>query len=77
MFASPEITAAAEALRTELVPGPENFMLAEAHSGSRVEKVGGLSIYLPPLVDINRFYSELEFAKQTRWPELLRAYKSA
>jgi len=76
-FASPEVCAAAETMRQALAVGPDQFIITESHNGPRVERVGGLSIYMPPLVDVNRFYDELEFAQSTRWPALLKAYKEA
>ena len=41
---SDDVTTAARTVRDALQPGPENFVLAEAHHGARVEKCGGVTV---------------------------------
>lgn len=73
--ASDDVRAASQALRGALAQGPENFILAEKHNGNSVARCGGLTIYLiSPLVEISRFYADLEFAKKHRWLAMLQAY---
>ncbi len=69
---------AARAVRAALTPGPDRFLIAEAHSGAKVERCGGVTAYLlPPLDDISRYYAELEFARDHRWHSMLQAYHAA
>ncbi len=76
--ASQAVREASQAVRASLEPGPENFILAERHSGDKVARCGGLTIYLiSPLTDISRFYADLEFARKHRWLQMLKAYHAA
>jgi hypothetical protein len=52
----------------------ESPIIKEAHAGPRMGAARGLSIYFPPSRDPWAFYRELEFARRTRWPDLLEAY---
>ncbi len=52
-------------------------IIAERHSGQRMEPARGLSIYFPPFRDPSAFYRELDFARQTRWAEFVEAYLGA
>lgn len=54
--------------------GATTPILAEGHSGPRMGRVRGLSIYLPRVHDPSMFYEELDFAKATRWADFLAAY---
>jgi hypothetical protein len=73
--ASAAIRGATQEVRAVLQPGPENFVLAEAHNGAKVERCGGVTIYLiPPLMDISRYYSELDYAHDHSWLQMLKAY---
>ena len=69
----PKVRAAAGDVLTALGAGPGRFVLAEAHAGAGVARCAGASIYLPALVDVSRYYAELEFAKAHHWPALLDA----
>ena len=73
--AKPEVCAAAEAVREALQTGEDRLIIAEGHSGPRVSRVAGLSVYLPALVPVNAFYADLDFARAHRWPALLKAYQ--
>jgi sarcosine oxidase gamma subunit len=66
---------AAQAVRAALAPGPDRFLIAEAHNGAKVERCGGMTAYLlPPLNDLSRYYAELDFAQDHRWLSMLEAY---
>jgi len=40
-----------------------------------VERCRGITIYLlPPLMEISRYYADLDYAQQHHWPAMLRAY---
>lgn len=66
---------ATEEVRAALQAGPGNFVIAERHNGRKVERCTGVTIYLlPPLSEISRYYAELDFAREHRWPALLEAY---
>jgi hypothetical protein len=74
---SQNIRKAAQDVREALQPGPGRFVIAESHHGKEVEGVGGVSIYLlSPLTDISEYYADLDFAKEHRWLEMLKAYHS-
>jgi hypothetical protein len=69
---------AAQGVRRALEQGPENFVIAEAHHGVSVARCTGATIYLlPPLMDISRYYADLNYAKNHRWLEMLEAYHRA
>lgn len=74
---SPEVCSAAAALTEALKPGPDQFVIAESHNGDRVSRCAGLSIYLPALDKVNRYYGDLDFARDHQWPALLKAYQEA
>lgn len=54
--------------------GARSPIMAEAHLGSRMKPVRGLSLYFPPFRDASVFYRELDFARRTRWADFLEAY---
>ena len=61
-----------------LAVGPENCVIAEGHNGAKVERCGGVTIYLmPPLLDVSRYYGELDYARDHRWLAMLEAYHAA
>jgi hypothetical protein len=64
---------AAQEVRAALQAGPGNFVIAESHNGSGVERCAGATIYLPAW-DISRYYGDLEYAKDHRWLAMLQAY---
>jgi hypothetical protein len=63
----------AKAVRSALRTGPKKLVIAEGHSGTRVERCAGATIYLPAW-DVSRYYGELDYAQEHRWLELLEAY---
>ncbi len=65
---------AATEVRAALQQGPGQFVIAEAHNGASVTHCGGVTIYLPAMTDISRYYQELDFAQTRRWLPLLKAY---
>lgn len=72
------VGAAARAVCAALTPGRERFVIAESHRGAKVESCGGVTVYLlPPLDDLSRYYTELDFAREHRWLTMLEAYHDA
>lgn len=69
-----ELAKVAVQLEAALKVGPSHFVLAEGHQGAKVAQCGGVTIYLPSTPTISPYYTDLEFAKQHRWPALLKAY---
>ncbi|MDO8476048.1 MAG: clostripain-related cysteine peptidase [Candidatus Rokubacteria bacterium] len=49
-------------------------IIAQAHAGAPMAPARGLSIYFPLFLDRSAFYRELDFARATRWADLLDAY---
>lgn len=68
------VHAAARALRLALAPGPGRAVIADRRRGEKVERCGGLSIYLPSGGQISRYYEAVEFARKTQWLAFLRRY---
>jgi hypothetical protein len=69
---------AAQSVRAALAPGPDRFVIAESHNGTKVERCGGVTVYLlPPLDDLSRYYDELDYAQDHRWLAMLQAYHAA
>lgn len=69
------IRVAADAVMDALEPGAGKLVIAEAHNGSGVREVTGVTLYMPsPLVGLSKFYGDLAFAKQQAWVQLLKAY---
>ena len=72
------VRTAAEEVRTALEPSTDKFVTAESHNGPKVERCGGVTIYLVShLFDISRYYSDLDYAQKHRWLSMLRAYLAA
>lgn len=71
------LAASAEA-RAALAPGAGRLVRAHGVRGERLSRCGGLSIYLlPHLLELSRYYAEVEFARRHRWLALLEAYHAA
>ena len=49
-------------------------IIAQAHVGASMAPARGISIYFPLFLDRSAFYRELDFARATRWADLLDAY---
>lgn len=76
--ANDSVKQAAREVQSALKSGPGQFVIAESHSGRKVERCGGSSIYLlAPIVDISRYYGDLEYAKNHKWLAFLEAYHNA
>nr|NLI50747.1 hypothetical protein [Propionibacterium sp.] len=70
--------AAADAVLAALMPGPDGFVVAEAHRGAGVAACTGVTVYLPsPLVGVSRFYADLDFAREHGWRSMVDAYVRA
>jgi hypothetical protein len=75
LTANKAVRDAAKNVRTALQSGPKQFVLAESHRGASVARCAGATIYLlPALMDVSPYYGELKYAKEHRWPALLKAY---
>jgi len=53
--------------------GDGNALIAEGHSGAKVENCHGTTVYFP-MQKISRYYGELAFSKDFRWLDMLRSY---
>lgn len=73
LTANDTVREAAQEVRAALQPGAENFVIAESHNGSKVERCAGVTIYLPPW-NISRYYADLDYAQKHRWLAMLQAY---
>ena len=65
---------AARAVREALEPGQGRFLVAESHRGEKVEQCTGVTIYFPPIIEISRYYHDLDFASKNGWTGMLEAY---
>ena len=72
---SPKTRKASKQVRAALSQGSGRFIVAEGHNGKKVAHCGGVTIYLPALKGMSRFYPELAYALQHSWVKLLEAYQ--
>ena len=72
---SDSVKEAAATTLQSLSPGAGS-VLAEGHRGAWFDRIGGVSTYLMPpgLQRISPLYSELAFARDTEWDNMLAAY---
>lgn len=69
------LKAAAMSLHDALLPG-QGPVLSEGHVGQWFDGISGTSIYLPRApTRVSPHYSQLGFAKDTRWGEFVPAYR--
>jgi hypothetical protein len=70
------VRSAATIVRQSLQPLDDRFVIAEGHHGRKVDRCGGVSIYLPPRIlhRVSPYYREVSYAQRHRWLELLEAY---
>jgi hypothetical protein len=70
---------AVEDVRATLQPASDSFVIAENHAGKKVERCGGLTIYLAPRVlhGISPYYKDVAYAQKHHWLKLLEAYHQA
>lgn len=74
----PAVLAAAADVRAALAPGAGRLVHAHGTRGERVRRCGGLSVYLlPQLLELSRYYAEVDFARDHRWLAMLEAYHAA
>jgi hypothetical protein len=66
-----EVVLAAKAVTQAL----EQFVIAKGYAGAELAKATGTSIYFPLVGDAHVAYDQLDFAKETRWPELIAKYR--
>ena len=69
----PAVQQAAQQVLTDL-QGPQPFVIAEGHKGKTVAGATGTAIYFPLVGDVTVNYGKLDFAKSTRWGQLISAY---
>jgi hypothetical protein len=70
-----QLKTAATSLHDALLPG-KGPVLSEGHVGKWFDGIAGTSIYLPRApTRVSPYYSQLGFAKDTRWGELVPAYR--
>jgi hypothetical protein len=73
-----DVREAAKQVCSALQPGPGRFVCAEAHRGAKVERCGGVTIYLlQPLAEISQYYADLKYGKEHGWLSMLQAYHAA
>jgi hypothetical protein len=76
--ADEDVRQAAQRAREVLRQGPGQYVIAEAHSGAKVARCGGSTVYLlPPIMEMSRYYDDLDFAQKHRWAAMLKAYHAA
>jgi hypothetical protein len=70
---------AADTVRATLQPNNDTFVIAEDHHGSKVERCGGVTIYLPPRIlhRVSPYYKEVTYAQKHKWLRLLEEYHAA
>jgi hypothetical protein len=70
----PATRQAAQDVQTALQRGSEHFVTTESHNGPSVQRCNGVTIYLPAMTGVSRYYGELAYAREHRWLALLQAY---
>jgi hypothetical protein len=70
----PEVQQAAQQVLAVL-QGAQPFVVAEGHKGGTVAGATGTAIYFPLAGDVHVVYGGLDFAKATRWGELIAQYR--
>lgn len=71
----PGVKAAAQSLREVLSPGA-SAVLSEGHVGSWFDGIAGATVYLVRApTRVSPYYAKLAFANDTRWGELVSAYR--
>ena len=69
-----EVVAAAKAV-TAALSGPRGFVVSRGHKGAGVAAATGTTIYFPLAGDVHVAYDQLDFARRTRWPELIARFR--
>ncbi|MBN2392977.1 MAG: hypothetical protein JXR84_19760 [Anaerolineae bacterium] len=74
-----DVRKAAKKVLKKLQPQNADFVIAEGHYGSKVERCGGITIYLPPRIlhQISPYYKEVAYAQNHKWSKLLKKYHKA
>ncbi len=72
--ARPEVQQAAQHVLATL-QGPQPYVVAEGHKGGTVTRATGTAIYFPLARDVQVAYDGLDFAKATRWGQLITQYR--
>ncbi len=72
--ARPDVQQAAQHVLATL-QGPQPYVVAEGHKGGTVAGATGTAIYFPLVGDVQVAYTGLDFAKATRWGQLITQYR--
>jgi hypothetical protein len=56
----------------DVLGGDSPFVVAEGHKGRALRGATGTSIYLPTVGDVQVSYAQLDFARATRWGDLIK-----
>jgi hypothetical protein len=75
MPVSEAVRQASAQVRAALAQGPGRFVIAEGHNGKKVANCGGVTIYLPALQTMSRFYPELAYANKHEWVKVVEKYQ--
>ena len=70
----PDVHQAAQQVLATL-QGAQPFVVAEGHKGNTLGGATGTTIYFPVVGDVQVAYGGLDFAKATRWGELITKYQ--
>jgi hypothetical protein len=57
--------------------GAAPFVVAEGHKGRDLKNATGTAIYFPVVGDVHLTYDQLDFAKDTRWGDLIARFQTA
>lgn len=68
--ANTEVRTAAQSLREAI----DDAVICERHSGADVPNSHGISIYLPNPGTMSYQYTDIDFARDTEWDEMLQSY---
>lgn len=72
--ARPDVRMAAQAV-LDTLQGPQPYIVAEGHKGTTVARASGTAVYFPLANDVQVTYAALDFAKATRWGQLITQYR--
>jgi hypothetical protein len=70
-----EIKDASKAVMDILQPGDDDFIIASGNLTKSMSGAHGVSIYFPVRERYLKYYSKLDFAKKSKWDELVKAFQ--
>jgi cysteine peptidase C11 family protein len=71
--ARPDVRQATQGV-LDALRGTQPYILAEGHKGASLGGATGTTVYFPSVGDVQVAYAKLDFAKATRWGQLIAAY---